>query len=152
MSAAMKPPAQSPARRSQVYFPNDLNVDRSMSPSAFSTLWVASGPCGWGGRLGSRIRRRFAGSLRCHHFLESGLELHHLVGGANGDADVGGHGWPDATDIDLLLLQRDDGLCAGSTGVDHEAVRYRGNKPEIVLVEEAEGVFADLPDEFAAGG
>ena len=81
---------------------------------------------------------------------EACLEFGHLFFRPDADAGVGGPRGPDASDIDLLLLHRVDQPTRRHFDVEHETIAHRRNERNVVLLQEGEYVFADVPDDPAA--
>src|SRR5437899_12911337 len=88
---------------------------------------------------------RYESGPRSDRYLEqSGLELGHLIRRAHGHARIRGHRRPDAADEYFLHGQRLDQFAPGTLGIQHEAVAARRDEGKVMLVEEAEHIFANV--------
>src|SRR5262249_37638148 len=94
------------------------------------------------------VRAWCVGQGSRQHLEQGGLELVHLLLGADGDANMRRPARPDAADVNLFPAEGIDYLLSGSIDVEHELVRHRGNISEIVFIEKSKNVgthFADEP-------
>src|SRR6266536_4914171 len=78
-----------------------------------------------------------------HHFLQRRLKLFHLRRGAYGYSRIRGPYRPDASDVDVLAGHGVDHFLGRALGVEHEAVRLRGNVRISVAIQPREHSASD---------